>query len=281
MRTYADKNTLALAVYSEGVRRAVRHAVLIIVVFVACLCLVTMAAGQTVDEPSDARVREAIVEAVRARMGADVEVTVKDLRVRLAGELPAQLSAMPDAGAQTGGPVRFMLFDAADVADTNPAETGVVSRAASAQRVNAAAHARRVGSVDLKLFVSGPRVVARAVIARGAQVDAADIDALAGDMGRQPIKPLEPAARIVGARAVRTIAAGELITPRLLALAPLVQSGDEVRTRVRIGELEAHGQAVAAQNGALGQEIILIAESKRRLRGRVIGEREVEVLHEE
>jgi flagella basal body P-ring formation protein FlgA len=53
-----------------------------------------------------------------------------------------------------------------------------------------------------------------------------------------------------------------------------------VRTRVRIGELEAHGQAVAAQNGALGQEIILIAESKRRLRGRVIGEREVEVLHE-
>lgn len=261
MRTQADMHEQGIAIDSGGAPRALRHAVLIAVVFIACLCLVAMAAGQTVagqtaDESADARVREAIVDAVRTRMGTGVEVTLTNVRIRLVGELPDTLSIVPDSGAQTGGPVHFMLLDAA-------------------------ARPRRVGSVDAKLFVKGPRVLARTEIARGTQVGAADIDAAIGDVGRQPIKPLVPATQVIGARAVRAIAAGEVITPRLLALTPLVQSGDEVRTRVRIGELEARGQAIAAQNGALGQEIILIADSKRRLKGRVIGEREVEVLHEE
>jgi flagella basal body P-ring formation protein FlgA len=54
-----------------------------------------------------------------------------------------------------------------------------------------------------------------------------------------------------------------------------------VQTIVRVGSMEAHGVAIATQTGSLGEEIRLVnASSRRSLRGRVIGAREVEVMYE-
>lgn len=273
---------------AESIVRYARFALMIIIVCLACVCLFALAASaQTVSDTETARIQDAVIEAVQARMGDDVEVTLKDARIRIIGDLPERFDAVPDVGAQTGGPVRFLLVDAPSTLEKGDGETAAstasaanVGNVANVATAMSAARARRLGSIDVKVFVSGERIVARGVIARGAEIAAEDIDASFGDIGRQPIKPLAETDRVVGSHAVRTIAAGEVITPGLVATGPLVQSGDQVRTRVRIGELEARGTAVAAQNGALGEEIVLIAESKRRLKGRVVGEREVEVLHE-
>jgi flagella basal body P-ring formation protein FlgA len=262
-----------------AIRRLADHSLYVVLAIVMSLCLVAIAAGQTatdavkpagivaapVNAAGEQRVKEAIVAGVRARMGATVDVVVRDLRIRTTGDLPAKVSVVPDIGAQTGGAVRFMLFDAAAPAAT-PARDAL--------------HARRVGVVDAHVSVVATQLRARTAIARGTQVTADDVELATDDVGRQPLKALPPLVRVVGARTVRDIAAGETIASTMLVMPPLVQSGDEVKTRVRIGELEARGIAVAAQSGAMGDEIVLVnAESRRRHKGRVIGEREVEVLH--
>lgn len=278
------------------------HALLLLIVFIACLCLVSMATAQTQiqaqaqtrtrsasrviktgaahaaaasvtvsdgaddDEHDEARVRAAVIEAVQARMGAAVQVTLGEPRVRSTGALPARLAAVADVGSHTGGSVRFMLFER-DAAARVPATT-------------VPARARRVGSVDVEVDVQAEQLRARGPIARGADITAADVEPAIAGVGRVPFKPLPAAGRALGARAARDIAAGQVITAALLVVSPLVQSGDEVTTRVRVGALEARGIAVAAQSGALGDEILLVnAESRRRLKGRITGKREVEVLH--
>ena len=85
----------------------------------------------------------------------------------------------------------------------------------------------------------------------------------------------------IGSKALRPIAPGERVTTTMIVAPALVKSGDQVQTVVRVGLLEAHGVAVATQTGSLGEEIRLVNTSSRRtLRGRVIGAREVEVMHE-
>lgn len=274
------------------------HALLLLIVFIACLCLVSMATAQTQAqtrsagrvmktgadhaatagasvgdsrrdsgaEDDEARVRAAVIEAVQARMGTSVQVTLGEPRVRATGTLPARLAAVADVGSHTGGSVRFMLFER-DASSLVPATT-------------VPARARRVGSVDVEVDVQAEQLRARGPIARGADITAADVEPAVAGVGRVPLKPLPAAGRALGARAARDIAAGQVITAALLVVSPLVQSGDEVTTRVRVGALEARGIAVAAQSGALGDEILLVnAESRRRLKGRITGKREVEVLH--
>ncbi len=57
---------------------------------------------------------------------------------------------------------------------------------------------------------------------------------------------------------------------------PLVRSGDEVTTLVRIGGVEARGRALAVADGRLGEDVRLLVNN-RSLRGRVVGPGEVEV----
>jgi flagella basal body P-ring formation protein FlgA len=66
----------------------------------------------------------------------------------------------------------------------------------------------------------------------------------------------------------------------MVAPVPLVRSGDEVRTRVRVGAMEAVGLTVAQQTGQLGDVIRVInRNSHRALRGRIVGPQEIEVIH--
>jgi flagella basal body P-ring formation protein FlgA len=216
----------------------------------------------------EAPVRAAIIESVRARMGATVDVTIGSLTIREAasGGLVAPLAAVPDAGSRTGGFVRFVLYDgrtaAATAGATRPA-------------------ARRVGTADAEIFVAAEQVKARRTISRGQTIGAEDVESARGDVGRVPMKMLPGVRMTIGAKALRPIAEGDRIAAAMIAAPALVKSGDAVQTIVRIGSLEAHGVAIAAQNGTLGAEIRLVnASSRRSLRGRVVGEREVEVMHE-
>jgi flagella basal body P-ring formation protein FlgA len=216
----------------------------------------------------EAPVRAAIIEAVRARMGASVDVTIGGLTIRevASGALVAPIAAVPDVGARTGGFVRFVLYD---------------GRTANTTAGAARPAPRRVGTADAEIFVAADQVTARHAITRGQILAADDVEAARLDLGRAPIRPL-PAARLaIGAKALRPIAAGERIAAAMIAAPALVKSGDAVQTIVRIGSLEAHGMAIAAQPGTLGAEIRLVNVSSRRtLRGRVVGEREVEVMYE-
>ncbi len=122
---------------------------------------------------------------------------------------------------------------------------------------------------------------AQHAIPRGQVIAKADIEAAREDIGRMPLKMLPGARLAIGAKALRSIAAGERIVATMIAAPTMVKSGDAVQTIVRLGSLEAHGTAIATQTGTLGEEIRLVnVNSRRTLRGRVIGEREVEVLHE-
>ena len=60
----------------------------------------------------------------------------------------------------------------------------------------------------------------------------------------------------------------------------LVRSGRDVVTLARIEGLEVRGRAVAVQSGDLGEVVLVVnPDSRKRLRGRVVGPALVEVLH--
>jgi flagella basal body P-ring formation protein FlgA len=221
-------------------------------------------AGAWINNEAEAPVRAAIIDAVHARMGAAVDVTIGQLKIRETNgaTLTAPIAAVPDVGARTGGFVRFVLYDGRAAAGTTKQPP------------------RRVGAADAEIFVVAEQVQARHAIARGKAIDESDVDVVRGDVGRVPLKPMPTARLAIGARALRPIVAGDRLANAMIAAPALVKSGDEVHTIVRVGALEAHGTAVAAQTGSLGDEIRLVnSASRRSMRGRVIGTREVEVTH--
>jgi flagella basal body P-ring formation protein FlgA len=104
----------------------------------------------------------------------------------------------------------------------------------------------------------------------------ADVASVTGDPGRVPLQPLPPADAVVGSRVRRTIAAGGAITADSVSAPPLVRSGDEVATLVRVGPVVAQGRATALEDGAFGT-IVRVQVEKRRLRGRVSAAGAVEI----
>lgn len=204
---------------------------------------------------TEADVRAAIVRAIEERVAlpnAVVDITVDDVRIH-GGVVGAGLRATPDAGSRAGGPMRFILH-AAGVGARGP----------------------RVGSADAVVRLQARYARATRALGPGTILAPADIAAVAGDPGRVPLQPLPQADALVGARLRRTIAAGGAIAADAIAAAPLVRSGDEVATMVRVGPVVAQGRATALEDGALGA-IVRVQIEKRRLRGRVRGAGEVEI----
>jgi flagella basal body P-ring formation protein FlgA len=233
--------------------RAFGFAVLFAIVIVA------QPGGASSAGSGDPLVRDAIVAAVKARMGDTASVAVGEMRVRgldtVDGMAVIRMVAVPDAGARVGGFVRFLLYEDAT-------------------------HERRAGSVDADVHVTAPHLRARRALAHRTTLDAADLERVIADVGRMPLEALPDERMLAGARVTRPIAEGRAIVSSMVASTQLVKSGDEVRTIVRIGALEARGSAIAAQSGSLGEEIRVVnAESKRALKVRVTGEGEVEVIH--
>jgi flagella basal body P-ring formation protein FlgA len=204
---------------------------------------------------TDAEVRAALVRAIEERVAvppAAVEITIEDVRIHgaVAG---AGLRATPDAGSRAGGPMRFILHATAG-----------------------AARGPRVGSADAVVRLRAHYARATRPLAPGTVVAPGDITAVAGDPGRVPLQPLPQADALIGARLRRAVAAGGAIAADAVTAAPLVRSGDEVATIVRVGPVVAQGRATALEDGALGA-VVRVQIEKRRLRGRVRGAGAVEI----
>jgi flagella basal body P-ring formation protein FlgA len=115
----------------------------------------------------------------------------------------------------------------------------------------------------------------------GAVITAADLEAVVGDPGPLPFEALPGAADIVGNTSTRALQPREVITTRMVRVAPAVRSGEVVATRIVVGGVEAVGTATALQSGQVGDVIRVVnAESRRQLRGRITGKGSVEVQHE-
>jgi flagella basal body P-ring formation protein FlgA len=208
-------------------------------------------------EPAvEGAVRAAIEAAVSARVGADVTVRVDELRIH--GPVPAEgLLAAAESSARAGRPAVFSL-----------------SAGAGTSR-------RRVGSAVAVVRLSGISLRAARPLARGESIRDADVTAVDGDLGLVPLRALPSREALVGAKAARDIAAGDPLTDVAVRAVPLVQSGDEVIVRARIGDVEAEGRAIASQDGGAGAIIQVVnPETRRLLKGRVTGRGEVEVIHE-
>jgi flagella basal body P-ring formation protein FlgA len=222
-----------------------------VIVMLAALVLAAATAAPIGAVPE--AVPAAITAAVQARVGR-VDVVVADVRVRGAMAAGA-LRAVPDAGSRLGGPMRFLLVTA----------TTGTGRAAT-----------RVGSVDAVVRLRARFARATRALAPGTILAAGDLAMVEGDPGRVPLLPLPAADALVGTRLRRAVAEGAPIPGDAVAMAPLVRSGEEVATVVRMGPVTARGRATALEDGALGA-VVRVLVDKRRLRGRVSDAGEVEI----
>lgn len=226
----------------------------------AAASLVLLAAGSGAGAPAGAgneadRVRIAIEEAVRARLGETAEVSIQDIRTKLAGDARGNLTATPASGARLDRDIRFSLSHAVP---NGTANAGYAIAAVSAS----AAHLR-----------------AARPIRRGATIAPDDIEICARALGAVPLAALPSPEEAIGAKAVRDLGAGEVITAALVEPPLAVRSGDTVTMRVALGAIEVTARVVAQQNGSPGDVIRVVNRASRKtLKGRVVGPGTVEVI---
>lgn len=205
--------------------------------------------------PCSAAALDAVHRAVVAVFGPEAEVSLIDPSCEQQGE--QVVSARPEPGSRTAGAVRFVLF--ADGAADRP---------------------RRAGRVSATVHVVAPHTRARAALAPRVPLTDADVVAMRADVGRVPFEPLPQADVVIGRLLRRPVADAAVITRAAVDVPALVRSGGTVVTIARVDGIEVRGQAVAAQDGGLGEVVIVVnPDSRKRLRGRVVAESLVEVLH--
>jgi flagella basal body P-ring formation protein FlgA len=225
-----------------------------LVVLLLALAAAPLSSAPVVGDAFAARARAAIVLAAEARLG-QAGATVESLSIT-ATPLDGPLIATPAPSARTGRPSLFSLT------------------------VETAQGPRRVGSALATVAVVADAVRARVALGRGASLTAADIEPVRGPIGVSPLRRLPQAAEIDGAVAARPVAAGTVLTADLIKVVPSVRSGQQVRVRAVVGGIEAHGLAIASENGRLGAVIRVVnPDSRRTILSRVVGRGAVEVIH--
>lgn len=212
--------------------------------------------GSGAPHPRDLRIRDAIVDAVRGRMGDDAVVTIAAMDV--SGEpSAAYLQAVPQPNARLGEPIHFRLLGAA----------------------GRGAPARVVGAVVASLSVDVEYVRARALVPRGRDLAEADTEVVRGTLRGVPLRRLPRLDEVAGTRVLVPLAPGEIVTRTAIALRPAVKSGHLVRATTRIAGLTVTASLLAAQDGVLGAIIRVVnTDSRRELRARVVEPGVVEVI---
>lgn len=199
-------------------------------------------------DPSHAAVQDAIVAAVRARMG-DVRVQVAELRTDVGAS--AGLTAVPDPGARTGRAVQFTLR----------------------------AGARRAGSAVALVRVAAPHVRAARALERDERLVGDSLVAQDGDVIDVRFERLPGLDDLVDNETRRAVAPGEVMTTAVVAVPDVVRSGDEVRVVVRMGPVEASGTGRASGSGRVGDVIRVGRPGTRTLqRARIVAPGTVEIL---
>jgi flagella basal body P-ring formation protein FlgA len=215
--------------------------------------------GQAVGLEESA-VRHAVVQAVKARMGQDAEVRIDVLEFKTTPPPEgANLTATPEAGARLGRPARFSL-------QWLPPSGAKPSAVAG-------------GHALATVLVDAPHLSATRDIGRGETCADGDFAEARGDVGPVLVQRLPSLADVAGARTLRPLAAGDVVTPTAVQVRPAVLSGDVVAVRASISGVTVRGQAVAQQSGSQGDIIRVVnRESRRPLRARVVGHGQVEVV---
>jgi flagella basal body P-ring formation protein FlgA len=198
---------------------------------------------------------EAIQEAVRASVLASIgQAATVTVDVRRA-DLPAAAvveEAHPEPGSRFGRSARFRLV----------------------------AGGRSVGYAVVVVNVSVDHVRVQHALKAGEVVTPDMVRDVYGDPGGLPIAPLPTVAELAGTTTIRALAANEVVTNQVVRIPLAVRSGERVVVRTVVGGIEARGVATALQSGRVGEVIRLVnPESRRQLRGRVVGRAEVEVEH--
>ena len=210
-------------------------------------------------DAADEPVGRAIAVAIRDRMGAGADVAVD--RVWLSAALPSgvtELTATPEPGSRLGRPIRFSLSRRILPGDSRGSGAGYAV-------------------ADLTVHADHTRA-ARAV-SRGAELTVDAVVASREAIRSAWLKRLPLPGEVVGARAARDLAPDEIVEGTMIAAQSLVRSGQLVSVRSVIGLIDVRGRAKASQQGTLGDIIRLVnPDSGRVLRGRVVGNGEVEVI---
>jgi flagella basal body P-ring formation protein FlgA len=213
---------------------------------------VTPAAAAVVTEDA---VREAIVQAVRHRVGTTARIDVRDLVVRLAGDAEGSVFASLSSETKVGAAARVVL-----------------------KVLKPDGRASRFGEATCVIGLSMPGLRTRRAVVRGSELGADDLEAVLVEAEGWPLRALPR--ELEGGRAVVDIAAGQVLQRSMVVPAPLVRTGDEVTVTLRRGPIVVEGRGIAAQTGQLGDVIhVMNPESKRRLAVRITGRRLVEVQH--
>lgn len=223
----------------------------------AALVASLVVAGPAVADttPADLQAAEAAArQAVRAIFGNDADVQLGAPVLSLVPDAGVVVSAVPEPSSRTGGPVRFVLYGDLD-------------------------QTRRIGRLTARVDVRAAHVRARGKVAARVVPAADAVETVVDDIGRQVLLPLPTLDAVLAATMRKALVPGEVVTQAALVLQPLVASGQDVMTVARVGALEVRGRAVAAQSGQLGETVIVVnPDTRRRLRGRIVGDALVEVL---
>lgn len=205
---------------------------------------------------SEARIRSAIVAAVRARMGDDADVIVDALDV--AGTpLSPWLQAVPEPNARLGDRLHFRLL-------------GSDGRGHPARVVGAA-------SADITVHVAHVRM--RALVPRGRELADGDVEASHEALIGVLLRRLPRLPEVAGTRTLVNLAPGEVVARTAVALRPAVKSGQLVRGSAAVDGLVVTATLVAVQDGAAGAVIRVVnKDSRRELRARVVAPGVVEVI---
>ena len=225
-----------------------RSGLILTIVLVASLAAPAANAAAT-----DADVREAIVSAVRTKLGVAADIRVEELQVR--GVVESRVTATPAPGAKTGTRIHFSLRSV----------DGVTSRFAEA---------------DALVFVAAPHFRALHPMRRGTPMTNDLVAEQRGDVGSVALQPLPKGRSLTGSAAARDISEGEVLTAALVTAAVLVKPGDKVLVTVKSAAVQVQATLVAAQAGGLGDIVRCVnPETRKAMSARVIGPGIAEAIH--
>ncbi|HUU35015.1 MAG TPA: flagellar basal body P-ring formation chaperone FlgA [Vicinamibacterales bacterium] len=203
----------------------------------------------------------AVVAAVQARMGEDVDVLVDAVHDGATTGGPL-VDAVPAPGAKLGGVTRFVLRGAG----ATPADPS---------------RRQALGYATVTLRVAVPHAHTARAVRRGVEFAVGDLVAVRHVFAAGPLKRLPTIDDALHGRALRNLPAGACLTPQAFVTTPAVRAGADVAVVMRSGGIEVRAALVAVDSGEPGEMVRVVnPRSRKTFRARVVSRDVVEVSHE-
>jgi flagella basal body P-ring formation protein FlgA len=133
-------------------------------------------------------------------------------------------------------------------------------------------------AVRCKASVSAEVLVSARTIVRDAAIGPDDFRVELRDITRCAFEPLSSAQALAGMRARRTLVAGTLLDERMVQPIPAVRSGEPVRLRYQGGRVDVSVEALAREDGCVGENVwVENRQSNRLVRATVVARGSVAV----